>query len=453
MKKNISRDGGKCGKLLVVGVLLGGMVSPMQAGEFAYGLGYLATHNDNISLVPTNERSEWIHSPLAGFAYQENTADLVARVLAQAEYNNYQEGTYGNETLYYLNSSAVWTISPQRFFWTVEDTARQALVDSTGADTPSNRASVNVLSTGPDFFVRFSPVQTLVLGARLGDVYTGRANVDSKRFNGVAAWQYQASSVSTYSLNYQTLEIRYDNSTLNNSFRRQDVFARAQYRPSRSQYTLDLGKSDINRDRGSDLNGTLARLMWTRQLTTESTLGISASREFSDTSTDILSMSQALNTPATTVVQTAQDTVLTSGVLTSDVYLAKHGEIFYYLRGSQIGVQFQASQRNYDFEIIAQDRKETGGRMEIDYFYSAAATASMFMRYTKIKYLNFVRSDTDYDTGIRYGYRLTHTVNWEMEGQRSQRYSTDPTQKYVDNRVLFSILYSSGPLFTPVRRR
>ncbi len=453
MKKSIPRGGIRSDKLLVTVVLLVGTATPLQAGELAYGLGYLATHSDNISRVPTNERSEWIHSLLAGFAYQENTTDLVARVLAQAEYNNYQKGTYGNETLYYLNSSAVWTISPQRFFWTVEDTARQALVDSTAADTPSNRAEVNVLSTGPDFFVRFSPVQALALGARLGDVYTGRANADSKRFNGMAGWQYQASSVSTYSLNYQAIEIRHDNFTLNNDFRRQDVFARAQYRPSRSQYTLDLGKSDINRDRGSDLSGTLARLMWTRQLTTESILGISASREFSDTSTDILTMSQALNTPTATVGQTAQDTALTSGVLTSDVYLAKHGEIFSNLRGSQLGVQLHASQRKYDFETIAQDRKENDGRMEIDYFYSAASTVSLFTRYTKIEYLNFIRSDTDYDIGIRYSYRLTRTVSWGLEGLHNQRRSTDPTQRYVDNRVLFSILYSSGPLFMPVYRR
>ena len=453
MKKNVSRGGIGRGQLLVAGILLGGMVSSLQAGEFAYGLGYLATHSDNISRVPANERSEWIHSLLAGFAYQENTTNLVARVLAQAEYNNYQKGTYGDETLYYLNSSAVWTISPQRFLWTLEDTARQALVDSTGVDTPSNRAGVNVLSTGPDFFVRFSPVQALALGARLGDVYTGRANADSKRFSGNAGWQYQASSVSTYSLNYQVLDVRYDNSTLNNDFRRQDMFARAQYRPSRSQYTLDLGESDIHRDRGSDLSGSLARLMWTRQLTTESTLGVSASREFSDTGTALLTASQTLNSPTTAAGQAAPSTVVTSDILTSDVYLAKHGEIFYYLRGNRVGAQLQASQRKYDFETTARDRKETGGRAQFDFYYSSTTTASLFTEYAKTEYLNFVRRDTDRDSGMRYGYRLTRTVSFGLEGRHTERRSTDPTLKYVDNRVLLSVMYSSGQLFAPVSGR
>lgn len=453
MKKNTMRDGRSRVKPLVAAVLLGGMVSPSQAGEFAYGLGYLATHSDNISRVPTNERSDTIHSLLAGFAYQENTSNLVARVLAQAEYNKYNKDTYGDQSLFYVTSSAVWTISPQRFLWTVEDTARQALIDSTGVDTPSNRVGVNVLSTGPDFLVRFSPVQTLALGARLGDVYTGRANADSKRLNGTAGWQYQASSVSTYSLNYQTLDVRYEDSMLNNDFRRQDLFARAQYRPSRSQYTMDLGKSDINRDRGSDLSGTLARFMWTRQLTNESSFGISAAREFSDTGTDLLVASQSLSSPTTPTSQAVQNTVLTSDILTSDVYLAKHGEIFYTRRGSQLGVEFNASHRKYDFETIAQDRKETGGRLQLDYFYSAATTLSLFTEYTKTEYLNFVRSDTDHDSGIRFGYRLTRTVSMGLEGRHTERSSTDPTLKYVDNRVLFSVLYSSGQLFTPVPGR
>jgi hypothetical protein len=176
------------------------MTLPVQAGEFAYGLGYLATHSDNVTRVPIDERSDWINSYLAGFAYRENSADLVAHVLAQAEYDTYHMHTFGNQTLYYLDSSAVWTVSPQRFTWTVEDQARQALINSTGVVTPTNEVGINVLSTGPDALLRFSPVQSLALGARVGDVYTGSVDADNKRFNGSAGWLYQASSVTTYSL-------------------------------------------------------------------------------------------------------------------------------------------------------------------------------------------------------------------------------------------------------------
>ncbi len=451
MKEKLLRGRWKRNKLLLTGILLCGEVfEPLQAGEISYDLGYAGTHSDNIAHVPTNERSDWIHSLLAGFAYQENTVDLVARVLAQIEYDTYQKNSYGNQSLYYVDSSAVWTISPQRFFWTVDDTARQALVDSTGQNTPANRTGLNVLSTGPDALLRFSPVQALALGARVGDVYTGRVDADSKRIDGSAGWLYQTSSVTTYSLNYQVLDVKYNNSTLNNDFKRQDFFARGQYRPSRSQYVLDLGTSDIKRDQGSDSRNTLARLSWTRQLSPESTFGMSASRELSDTGSDLLAEIQPLTTHTAATGQTAPATFLTSDIVTSDVYLAKRGEIFYTYRGSQFGVQFLTSQRNLDFATTPQDRKETYGRLEFDYFYSGATTASVFTEYTKTKYLDLARQDTDHDSGIRFGYRLTRTISLGLEARHTDLASTYPTVIFTDNRVLFSVLYSSGPLFMPV---
>lgn len=455
MINNQSRGEGNGGKPTAIGILLfASVISPLQAGEFAYGLGYVATHSDNITLVPTNERSDWIHSLLAGCAYQENSTDLVARVLAQAEYNTYQKNTFADEPRYYLDSSAVWTISPQRLFWTLEDAARQALINSTAVDTPANRTNVNVLSTGPGVVLRFSPVHSLALDARASDVYTGQANADNKRFNGSAGWLYQASSVATYSMNYQTLDVKYDDSTLNNDFMRQDLFARAQYRPSRSQYVLDLGVTDLNRDRGNDLSGTLARLSWIRQLSPESTFGISASTELSDTSTDILAASEILTAPTVVPEQAAMIAAQSQYVITSDVYHAKHGEIVYTRRGSQFGWQLQASQRKFDYETIVTDsRKETGGRLQINYFYSEATTATLFTTYIKTEYLNFVRRDTDRYSGIRFGYRLTRTISLGLEANRTDRTSTDPTSNYVDNRMLLSVLYSSGPLFTPVPGR
>jgi hypothetical protein len=135
------------------------------------------------------------------------------------------------------------------------------------------------------------------------------------------------------------------------------------------------------------------------------------------------------------------------------VYLTKREDIFYNHRSSQFGVQFQANQRNLDFETTLQDRKETNGSLVIDYFYSGATTASVFTAYTKTKYMNFVRQDTDRDSGVRFSYRITRTTSLGLEGRRIDRVTTDVTQNYVDNRLLFSVLYSSGALFTPVPGR
>src|SRR3989344_4751200 len=333
-----SKVGGVTGKQLVLFILLAGAVSSNQAGDFAYELGYTATRSDNIARASSNERSDTVHSYLAGFAYLERTSDVVARILAQAEYRDYQDDTFGDEGVYNLNSSLLWTISPQRFTWTVEDVYEETQITTTTADTPVNRTNVNVFSTGPDFYVRFNPVNTLALGARAGNVSTGRADVDNDRFSGSARWLYQSTSASIYSINFQLMDVNYDNSTLISKYTRHDLLARAEPRPSRSQYVIDLGASKINQDRGQDLDGTLARLSWNRQLTTESSLGMFASGEFSDTGTDILAAATAAASSAGQPVPISTSQL--SNFVTSDIYYAKRGGVFYNRRGTQFQVDF-----------------------------------------------------------------------------------------------------------------
>jgi len=415
---------------------------PLQAGQHAYGLEYTAEHSDNISRVSTDERSDLINSLSTGFVYQESSIDLVAHVLAKATYNTYQKNSFADETLFDLNSSAVWMISPQRFLWTLEDRYQQSLLDSTLADTPANRTNVNVLSTGPDVYLRLAPVHTLAFGARAGYVYTGKANADNKRFNGTAGWLYMPSSITTLSLNYELLDVRYDDSVLNDDYTNENIFVRADFHPSRSQYVLDLGVTNISFDRGNDANGTLARLSWIRQSTPESSFGASFSKVFSDTGSDTL---------ATTTLGSQGSASTQASVVTGDVYSTKGGNIFYSHRGSKIGLYFQAEKRKLDFETTPQDRKETIGRLQVRYFFVGATTATLFTEYDRTEYISFVQRDTEQNTGIRLDYQINRAVSLGLEGRHLDRSSTVPSSNFVDNRVLFTILYSSAPLYTQLR--
>lgn len=440
---------------LVLGLLLLGIAVPLHAGEFAYGLGYSVSRSDNITRVPADERGETTHSYLLGFAWLERTTDFSARALAQAEYRDYQDDIFSDEAVYYLSSSMLWTISPQRFTWSLEDAYEQVRIDTTQADTPANRANVNVFSTGPDIYIRFTPINTLALGARAGNVYTGSADVDNDRFSSSARWLYQATSSSTYSLNFQLQDVNYEDSVRNDDFTRHDLFLRADYRPSRSQYVLDAGISQINLDRGNDADGSLVRLSWTRQLTPESSFGMSATGEFSDTGTDILSASNAAAAAAsaTEPVSTSVSTSLSSDAVTSDVYYAKRGYLFYSRRGTQVALELSGSTQELDYETTAQDRKETGGRAEITFYYSGATTLRLFAEHARVEYQNIVRRDADRDYGIRLGYRLSRSVSLGLEGTRDIRRSTDATDDYEENRAVLSLLYGSSPLYTPVATR
>lgn len=443
MNKTTARGSGF--KRAALTIVFYAAVFPVRAAEFAYGIGYSATHSDNITRTSdaAAARSDIIHSYLAGFAFAENSTNFFGRVLAQAEFRNYQDDSYGDESLYNLKSNLVWTLSPQRFTWTLDDTYEQTRISAAAADTPDNRANVNVFSTGPDVYFRFSPVQTLALGARAGNVYTGKANADSDRFSGSARWLYQATATSIYSLNYEILDVNYDDTTLNSNYTSHNMFLRADYRPSRSQYTLDLGATRINTDRGQDLDGSLTRFSWLRQLTTDSNFGMSFSGEFRDAGADILMASSA----------TTPGAALTSGEITSDVYYVKRGSLFYNRRSARFALDLSLYTQDLDYETTLQDRKENGGVLNLMFFLSGTTTVTLSTDQIRTEFRDFVRRDTDRDSGVRLDYRMTRSVTLALEGRREERSSTVPDAEYVDNRLYLSILYRSSPLFTPVYRR
>jgi hypothetical protein len=414
--------------------------SVLFAGDFAYGLGYSSEYSSNITRVPVNEQKEWINSVMAGFGYTENVPNLVARVLSQVEYRHYNNNVFDNETLFNLDSSAVWTVSPQRFTWSVADVYRQLLTGVTVAETPTTRENVNVFTTGPDFFVHVSPVQTLVFGARYGSVYTSHDNTDNDRTLGYTRWQYQSTPRTILSLNYEVLDVTYKDNVANNDYVQQDIYFSARTRPSRSEYMLELGATNISMDRNSDLHEGRARLSWMREFNPESSAGASYSAEFSNTGNDVLARSAAAAGPSPVPA-------VAPGAVTSDIYYVRRGQVFYARHGSRLGAMLQIFGQNLDYEATPYDNRQTGGNLELAYYYSETFTAVLFSDYVRTRYSELSRRDTDMDSGMRFSHRAGRNILVGLEARRTERTSTDPTAPYTDNRVLFTVLYSGGPAF------
>jgi len=150
------------------------------------GAGFLLAHDSNITRT-ADPRAEWTETWFAGVGYVGRTADLTARLLAQVERRHFIRNTYQNDTAYFLNGAAVWTIAPQQLSWTVEDFAGESVVNLTAPDTPANRTRTNSLSTGPEFTFRVDPTSMPVIGARYGR-YDIQGPGGNQRYTGYARW-------------------------------------------------------------------------------------------------------------------------------------------------------------------------------------------------------------------------------------------------------------------------
>jgi hypothetical protein len=448
VKNNRPRYIRKRDRVVILAIALYGFCpAVLFAGDIAYGLGYSSEYSSNITQVPVNAQKEWINSVMAGVGYAEYTPDLAARVLSQVQYDKY-EYVFGEETLFNLDSSAVWTVSPQRFNWSVQDVYRQLPIDLTVTETPINRENVNVFSTGPDFLLHFSPVQTLVLGARYGNFYTAHTNTDNNNSSGFARWQYQATSQMTYSLNYEVLDVKYKDDVANNNFKQQNLYFRADSRPSRSEYILDLGTTQINQDRNSVVRQGSGKLSWVREINPETNMGASVGAGSSNTGNDVLAASTAAAGPTPSPAPIVQPSAVTS-----DVYRTKRADAFYMHHSSQFGTSLQVFGQDVNYQLTPDSNRQSGGNLLFSYYYSDTFTSTLFGGYSKTKYTTLIRRDIDRDAGLRFAYRVGRDILMTLEGRRTERASTDPNAPFTENRVLFTVLYSSGPVFRTLSTR
>lgn len=412
-----------------------------------FGVGYVREHRSNIDQRPGEGVSEDINVAIAGLSYVENSADFSARVTAQAEYRDYTTDFFSDESLFLLDASAILTLSPGHLTWSIADAFREVTIDPTQAPLPANRAGANVLETGPDAFFRVSPTQTVSLGARYGNVYVGNTEFDNDRYGASARWIYQAAPQTHYSLNFEHLRVDYDE-PINEDFRRQDVFFRFQTRRAHAEITLDAGGTNIDRERSDAVRGSLGRLTWRQDLTSVSTAGAAVAVGYQDIGSELL----RYVTPPTTSINVTPPPIPVINIVTNAIYYSRQADVFYTNRSSSVLWNLRLTARDIDFESpVNEDREEAGGSGDIVYYYSGATTVGLYGSRMNMDYAISGRQE-ETQTWLRIGYRAQRHFTVSLDVGRVERDSTDPAREFVDDRVMLSLLWSTGPMFTPISR-
>lgn len=432
----------------MIGAFLGGFSPWAAATQFAYGFGYVTEYSSNIGRVAQDPVDEWINSVIGGFAYAEDTATVRARATAQVELRDYANDTFANETLGALDAAATWTLSPQRLTWTLEDAYRPVVLDPRVPETPATRFGSNVVSTGPDAFFRVARRHTLSLGARYGNVYVEDTALDNDRYTGSIRWLYQLGPVTTASLNAERLEVDFDDPVVNENFGRDDIYLRLEQRLGRSRFELNGGWTKIDRERSEDLSGSLARLIWSREPTSDSAFQLTLASGFEDVGVELLSFVTGAVPSATSGASGG----FTSVVVVGNVYRSRRADVLYTRRGSHLVWSGRAVARELDFDGRLPNREEAGLRLEANYAYTGAVSFGLYGDYRTIDYADIGREDEDRNYGLRLGYMATRRLSLNLLAFRVDRKSTDPVNEFVDKRALLTILWSTGPFYTPRRR-
>ncbi len=426
--------------------------APALAGQYDFGLGYSLSHDSNITGSSVDPRAEWTEQLFGGFGYEEHSAELNARLVAQAEKRHFVRNSFQDDTGFFLDSAAVWTISPRQFTWSVEDTFREVNLNPSAPDTPANRTKTNSLSTGPEFTFRVNPTDVPVIGARYGRFYVQGPGGNNERYTLYTRWLHQISAPTAVSLNFEATRIQFAPPAFYTDLSREDLFLRYDILSPHNRQTVDIGTTRLRQYGGQELNGRLARYTAQLTLTSQSALRAFLADQISDTYSDTI---RAVISPTIPTIQTDAAALPFTGsnVAAADVYHSRRGEFGYVNRGDQFGYSLQGYLRRVDYANLPQDYAEKGGRFSLSWLFSVQAQAYAFTQYMRRTFPGIDEQDADRNRGVGVTYKLGRSLSVTLEAGQTERQSTVQSATFVDRRALLVLGYSTGPLFLPRPRR
>ncbi len=406
-----------------------GPVCPATAWETASSFGLSALYSDNIGLVPEDGEEAWVGVGSATLQVRERTANVDAYAIGMLEYRDYQTDLFDDEFVFYLDGSALWTLTPERYFWSFEDYFRQAATDVLASPTPSNRQDTNLFFTGPEGRWHLSRASNLIAGARYGHFWFEETELDSHRLVAYGRLQHAWRPRTQLSLNGEFMNTRYLADRFED-YDRGDGFVRIEHTLSRSTMDLDLGATVVRRDREDDLDGFLARFGWHFPVNSYSSLDLRLLSEYTDPGADMLAMSSRDGALADIDQQ-----------MIGDVYYNRHAELAYHWGGIRTSWRFVGVAREEDYETVARDRTYGEGNVRFAYEFGPTLRATLGGTYRRADYREEDLVVTDRHGYFGLHYQINSRLWTGLEFGNIDRESDDPTEEYSENTALLSLTY------------
>src|SRR5688572_9039668 len=141
----------------VSGVAAGALlaVSVADATDFQYAIEAGAGTTDNITRQPVNPEDETIATVGLDLQLRRDASKVDVDALIDLAYFDYLNDTFSSDLLGIAFADIHAELVPDRFSWVLTDSFGQLSLDPFEASTPENRENVNLLTTGPDFLMRF----------------------------------------------------------------------------------------------------------------------------------------------------------------------------------------------------------------------------------------------------------------------------------------------------------
>ena len=413
----------------------------LHAYQLDYSLEASLGHSDNINQSEIDPTGQSVLIPRLKFDYREDGAYLLARASGQVEYRDYLGGAFGNELRGQFAGLATWFLFPQRLSLDFEDYAGVEPVNIFAPNTPNNTQQVNVATFGPTFYFRIQ--QTLKGQAELR--LTSNTASKSKDFNshrgfGALRAIKELSPLKKVSGNVEAQHVHFTDRSGGPDYSRYDAYARYQSTLTQLDLDLALGGSRVNfANASANHSSWLGRGSLSWRATPSNTLAVSALRQYSDASQDLVA------DPAVLLAVTSLSNGITPGStpITSQVYLERRVGASYVFHTERFLVRAEPYYKTLDYLLDpAFDQDVHGAVAGFSYRPRPLWTIALDATEETRDYINVARRDEDLRFDLSFVDRLTRQWSVRLDLVRNQRNSDTAGQSFRENAAYVTATFT-----------
>ncbi|WP_323750775.1 outer membrane beta-barrel protein [Marinobacter sp.] len=307
--------------LCMVGVCWGFMPVTAVADpvQLVVGQTFLTTNNAT-KVLEENRQDDLKRRSYLNANYEKNYGRCVGGFSGGIGYTVWSDDSFDSETDAQMDALGRCELS-ESLSWTLTNNLREVTQDTSSSNTPDNRTRKNLFSTGPNYLLRLSSVDSVNFEARYENTeFSEPGESDSERVIGTAGWGHLFSASLNGGLSVTASDTEYDTGATIDVRTTQVTFGK---RWASAALSGALGVSEIETEFGSmstTSRGGVGNLEFTREINGSADWYLRGARELTDrtSSFDIrfeefeFNLSESLSVE-TTSLETGLNKIFSSG--------------------------------------------------------------------------------------------------------------------------------------------
>lgn len=347
-------------------------------------------------------------------------------------FRDYQGDRFTDQTFTMLDGSLLFRVRPGTFDWSFENFLTQTLVDQLAVPTPFGLQDTNVFFTGPDMRLNLGHAKTITVSVRYANFYYSNTDTDNDRIGMRIRLENNTGPVTSHGISIDAAAIRYENTFVNENYKRDDVYYIYNRRGGRASSVIQLGFTRISPQQQTDFQDYMGLLRLSYEINRHSDVEFEIHSWFTDTSRNFLE-SRAYN----------EGIRRFSSAISGYVFREDYSYLRYRWNGDYLRYELEMSGGLQDYMGRDDYLDRKLGAVYASATKDLTRRVNMTLRghFVRANYFNQDIINTDRYITLGLGYRIRRNIFLNLNYSNNSRNVENQRDGYEENVVYLNLAY------------